>query len=100
MNLLKSLLTHAKYAAKQITKRISSTVASVATTTAPARLVLPGPTIRHRGLTGLEIRHVRTQGHGGFPTRRMGRSKYMPDGIPARITKQLRNLDTKTALVA
>lgn len=38
---------------------------------------LPGPTIRQRPLTGLEIAAVRTAKRD-FPTRRMGRSAYMP----------------------
>ncbi len=43
-----------------------------------------------RNLTGLEIRAVRIAKRT-VATNRMGRSKYAPNGIPARVSKALRN---------
>lgn len=46
----------------------------------------PGQSIENRPLTGLEIRAVRMQKRN-CGTNRSGRSKYVGNGIPARVIK-------------
>lgn len=72
-------------------------VGAVTDETTPQRLSIEkkdidvGPGVHRvwqRPLTGLEIRAVRKQSRA-VATNRMDRSRYKPNGVPARITKAL-----------
>ena len=54
-----------------------------------------GGGFRQRNLTGLEIAAVRTAKRC-FPTNRMARSKYVPNGLPCRVTKMATRILTNT----
>ena len=101
MNLFKSLNRFGSLvvaAALSATQRIAESMNPTRLSVVPPQDIARGLDERsqrrvyQRPLTGLEIRAVRKAGHA-FPTRRTNASRYMPNGVPARVSKAVRALN-------